>query len=259
MTDVSLKATTMTGTPNSVTGRVYPESRLLGLSRDDNSLVFFAIINGLVDSNAVVLDFGAGRGRQIVDATNPIHARLKTLKGKVRRLIGVDVDPAVLSNPYLDEAHVLGPDFSIPLPDASVDFILSDWVIEHVEKPEAFVAEVRRVLKPGGFFCARTPARYGYIALGARMLSGALEERVLSVLQPKRKGHDVFPKHYRMNTRRAIERWFGPAGFDTAVWSINGHPGYGGNSWLLTQAFRLFHWMTPGPLGVLLLVFARKR
>jgi ubiquinone/menaquinone biosynthesis C-methylase UbiE len=38
----------------------------------------------------------------------------------------------------------------IPLPDASVDYIFCRFVIEYLHKPEAAVAEMNRVLKPGG-------------------------------------------------------------------------------------------------------------
>lgn len=40
----------------------------------------------------------------------------------------------------------------IDLPSASVDFVFSTLVLCSVEKPEQVIAEVRRVLKPGGRF-----------------------------------------------------------------------------------------------------------
>lgn len=43
------------------------------------------------------------------------------------------------------------------LEDASFDGVLSVEVLEHVEEDEAFVRNVARVLKPGGFFLMTTP------------------------------------------------------------------------------------------------------
>ncbi len=55
----------------------------------------------------------------------------------------------VRENPYLDEAHVLGADGKIPLPDASVDVIVAYAVLEHVADPHSATREIRRVLEAG--------------------------------------------------------------------------------------------------------------
>ncbi|MEN6627207.1 MAG: methyltransferase domain-containing protein [Candidatus Sumerlaeia bacterium] len=47
---------------------------------------------------------------------------------------------------------------SIPLADASVDIVTAFDLIEHVADDHALIAEVRRVLKPGGFLMATVPA-----------------------------------------------------------------------------------------------------
>lgn len=41
-------------------------------------------------------------------------------------------------------------DGTVPLPDASFDVVLSTQVLEHVEDPGLYLAECRRLLKPGG-------------------------------------------------------------------------------------------------------------
>lgn len=45
----------------------------------------------------------------------------------------------------------------VPLEDASVDLLVVDYVIEHVQTAEAFTAEISRLLKPEGWFALGRP------------------------------------------------------------------------------------------------------
>jgi len=46
--------------------------------------------------------------------------------------------------------YVLPEDSTVPMPDCSVEMVLSTQVLEHVSNPAHYVAECFRVLKPGG-------------------------------------------------------------------------------------------------------------
>jgi SAM-dependent methyltransferase len=63
---------------------------------------------------------------------------------RVRRYLGVDLP----RNPWAD-LHT-SPDGGVPLADGSADVVLSSQVLEHVESPAAYLAECRRILRPGG-------------------------------------------------------------------------------------------------------------
>ena len=52
--------------------------------------------------------------------------------------------------------------------DASIDVVVSFETIEHISEHEAFVHEVRRVLRPGGLFVVSTPDRDIYSGEGAK-------------------------------------------------------------------------------------------
>jgi 2-polyprenyl-3-methyl-5-hydroxy-6-metoxy-1,4-benzoquinol methylase len=45
------------------------------------------------------------------------------------------------------------------LPESSLDGVISSDVIEHVQDPDLFLAEIKRVLKPGGVGIVSTPVR----------------------------------------------------------------------------------------------------
>ncbi len=48
-------------------------------------------------------------------------------------------------------------DSTLPLPDSSADAVASIETIEHLENPRAFVRELARVVKPGGWIIITTP------------------------------------------------------------------------------------------------------
>src|SRR5215472_8792733 len=101
----------------------HPEKAIVGFACDDGDLVFYSMVNALLGAGMVVLDFGAGRGTQTLEAP-PYLRRLRTMKGRVAKVIGIDIDPAVATNPLLDEHHVVKPNGPLPLASQSVDLIL---------------------------------------------------------------------------------------------------------------------------------------
>jgi len=204
----------------------------------------------------VVVDFGAGRGR-FTDDLKPYAHRLQMLRGKVARVIGVDVDPVVKENPSLDEAIVWEPGLHIDLPDASVDLIVSDYTFEHIDDPGVVVAEFERILRPGGWVCARTPNRRGLIAIGARVVPNSLHVRALRRLEPQRQEMDVFPTRYRLNTLGQVRRAFTAPG-----WAVHGYatgePAYVGNSAVLAYLMFGLLRILPMRLQPMYLFFIRR-
>ncbi len=66
----------------------------------------------------------------------------------VTRYTGVDLSDTVAR--YLHKPFVQASATELPFPDASFDGAWTIWVLEHVPNPEKAMAEIRRVLKPGG-------------------------------------------------------------------------------------------------------------
>lgn len=237
----------------------YPEAHAGGFSRVDGTVQFYTRIAALLEPGMHVLNLGAGRGEHVLEDPVPFRRDLQRLRGRVARVTGLDIDAAVLGNPDLDAAHVIAPDGPFPLPDASVDLVLADNVFEHVTDPAAVAAQIARVLRPGGWLCARTPNRHGYIAIGARVVPRRLHEAVLARVQPERQMRDVFPASYQLNTRAALRRHFPAARWQHHVYPWTAEPAYVGNhpaAWTLARGALA---LVPPPLRDTWFAFLRHR
>jgi len=234
---------------------LYPEVGAGGFSRCDPIVEFYGRVHALLRPGTTVLDLGAGRGR-LAEAGVAWKRRLVDLRGEGRIVIAVDPDSAVLRNPTADRVLVMTEDHVIPLPDCSVDLVVANWVLEHVQDPGVAAAEIDRVLRPGGWFCAHTPNRNGYVALGSRLIPTPLHNRVLAWAQPDRDSRDVFPACYRMNTIRRIRELF--PGYLHASYRYQGPPQYLGRRVWPYRVARVVLNALPESMAAILMVFCRK-
>jgi arsenite methyltransferase len=106
-----------------------------------------------IQSGDVVLDVGCGAG---IDSIIAAHET-----GSTGRVIGLDFLPEMLERTGaaaqeagLTNVETLEGDMeSIPLPDAGVDRVISNGVINLSPRKARVLAECARVLRPGGGFC----------------------------------------------------------------------------------------------------------
>lgn len=221
----------------------------------DGTLAFYRGVRARVQPAHRVLDLGAGRGGWHFQDLPYFKRHIRTLRGVVREYIGADIDAAVLDNPTTDR-NVLIRDGLLPLADASIDVIVCDNVLEHVVDPVVFVGEVDRVLKPGGYFCARTVHAAHYVAIAARLVPHGRHRRWLRRLQPERDSADVFPTVYKFNTRRRIRAAF--AGWEDTSYIFRSEPSYFFGSQMLFAVLSALHRVVPAPLVGSIIVFLRK-
>jgi SAM-dependent methyltransferase len=170
----------------------------------NGTLNYYNWIRHYTNPQQSVLNIGAGPASK-----NP----LRTFRGEVARVIGVDIDPIVLRNEELDEAHVVCGTY-LPFEENCFDIVFSDYVLEHVEFPEPFLKEVYRVLKPGGRFFFRTPNIYHYVSLIARCtphwFHDLMANRVRGLASD---AHEPYPTYHRLNTKRDIQTLANKVGF----------------------------------------------
>jgi SAM-dependent methyltransferase len=202
----------------------YPESRFGGFTDIDGTIAFYLRLNSLIEPWHVILDYGCGRGAYGADPV-PVRRALHVLRGKASKVIGVDVDEAARTNPFLDEfRHLTGARW--PVDDDSIDLCVCDSVLEHLEEPEPFFAEARRCLRDGGFLCVRTPNRWSYVGIIAGIVPNRLHSRVLAKAQRARHEEDVFPTYYKCNTLHRIRHMLSRYGFDHVTYGHEAAPSY---------------------------------
>jgi ubiquinone/menaquinone biosynthesis C-methylase UbiE len=149
-------------------------------------------IGGVIpDRSWSTLEVGCGRGERVLTM-----ARLGF--GDVR---GVDNDPEAVAAACAIGARVtVGTAERLAFPDASFDFVLLNHVIEHSARPRAALAEIARVLRPGGWVALVTPSAVSRMHERHGMYWRALEA----------------PRHVFVYTAPSLARIVASAGLEVA-------------------------------------------
>ncbi|MGB9082709.1 MAG: metalloregulator ArsR/SmtB family transcription factor [Desulfuromonadaceae bacterium] len=111
----------------------------------------------MVPKGVSLLEIGVGTG-----------VLLTELASRASQVIGVDHSPAMLTEArrrltatVADRVELrLGEMNHLPLPDASVECVVANMVLHHAADPPAVLAEIRRVLIPGGTLLLADLARH---------------------------------------------------------------------------------------------------
>lgn len=238
--------------------RLISEAAATGFSHNDQQVSFYTQVSALLEPDHMVLDFGAGRGEWFEDEPVRYRRYIQNFRGRARFVDGCDVDPAVEQNPTLDRAMQVNPGDRLPYEDARFDLVVSRYVFEHLADPRWAASELARIAKPGGWLCALTVNKWGYVALASRLVPNRFHTSVLRRVQPHRKAIDVFPTFYRLNTPGDLERHFG-AHFDLHYYRDSAVPSYHFGRPAIFRGLRFLHRILPGPLHTGLYVLMRRK
>ena len=104
---------------------------------------------GLFNENIKILEIGCGAGR----LTN-------YLTQKRFNTVGIDISSTLITEGcihYPDAIIFIASGGDMPIKDFTFDIVLSFDVLEHIPDVDTHINEVRRILKPGGFYLLQTP------------------------------------------------------------------------------------------------------
>jgi len=172
--------------------RLYHGSRTIHDEFDDE-------LAPLITPETVLLDVGCGR-----------KGIMERYVGRTRLAVGVDLSlDALKRNRVLDrlaraEAHRL------PFKDHSFDVILTQWLVEHLERPDLACAEMARVLRPGGRMLIVTNSVYHPMMFLSAVLPAGLRDRAKKRVFPPEYEEDTFTTYYRCNSARRVRRLLSP-------------------------------------------------
>ena len=206
---------------DTVKGPDHPDAATWRNERDERIMTF---LRPYLPQNGIVAEIGCGSGRLLsrIGRERPV------------KLVAMDYAPAALElvqttakifnvevDTMLADANDTG------LPDQSFDFILSGGLLEHFDDPKRILAEMVRLLKPGGAIYASVVPRKWFsmhrpmhrwlgpqvyrTKHGPRQYAKWLKE--LGCVDIKAEAKGVYPPlfHYLpTGPRRAIERVFRP-------------------------------------------------
>ncbi len=183
-------------------------------NEDHPYVIFEATVAGNLSRGDTLLDAGCGR-------TAPV---LNKYKGIAGRLIGVDlVDPKDVTNAIEYHKADLA---NLPLPDGSVDLIISRSVFEHLVDPASVYMEAKRVLKSGGKMIFLTANLWDYGTIAARLVPNRFHSKVVNVVEG-RPEEDTFPTAYKTNSEADIQRLADQAGLRVrSIDYLNQYPNY---------------------------------
>lgn len=170
-------------------------------------------------NNKVVLCQGGGN-----------KSRAEKYFGKAKEVIAVDIDRKTLEiNNYADK-KILADVSNIPMiKNDSVDIVLSEWVLEHLEEPHSAFNETARVLKPRGIFIFETPNTANPI-VGLFRIIKKISNKATKTISSKylldKTEDDIYPAYYKANSAKSLDKMLREAGFEKICVKRTGCPGY---------------------------------
>lgn len=125
--------------------------------------------NGLLEKILATLRFWKARqllrpadysGRLLDIGCGSFPLTLSQLPFRERHGIDQMLEDNLIEELRLQDLHLCNKDFTegLPFQDDFFDAVIMLAAIEHIDHPERVVAEVGRVLKPGGYFIMTTPS-----------------------------------------------------------------------------------------------------
>ena len=185
-------------------------ARALHLDLTHPQILYGRTLDRYVTPGVRWLDVGCGY--QVLPFWAMPEDAQRELVREVGMLVGVDVDERIKHHLLLTH-RVEGLGGALPFRNQSFNLVTANMVIEHIDQPQKFLADIHRVLRPGGRFLFHTPNILFWVTVIGYLTPDAIKKPIIWHLE-QRRAEDVFPTRYTLNTPWRIERLAAQAGFE---------------------------------------------
>jgi SAM-dependent methyltransferase len=143
-----------------------------------------------------VLEFGCGEA--------PLGAALK--KRQKCRVVGVEIDrdAAAIARKRIDDVYCGDVREIVSILDEQFDFIVGGDIVEHLDEPWSFLADLRRIATPGGKLLLSLP-NVAHASIVADLLQGRFDYVYMGL---------TCVGHLRFFTRQSVEEMLDIAGWE---------------------------------------------
>lgn len=152
-----------------------------------------------------------GCGRLLFPGNMGLAAQLAA---RCRSLGGIDPSPNIQENTLLQ--HRAQCSLEAYAPDRQFDLITMRMVVEHISDPDAAVAALGRLTRPGGKVVIYTVNKWSPVSLASAATPTAVHLAAKRILWGG-EDRDTFPTAYKMNTRSALQRLMAANNFSEAA------------------------------------------
>jgi SAM-dependent methyltransferase len=194
--------------------RYRAEYRRLRPGWSDSLVRYRSIVARHVRPACSVLDLGCGHADWLVSELAP-----------ARLTVGADADLDALRRGRAPHQRVAARAERLPFAAGSFDLVATAFLFEHLERPAEALAEIHRVLRPGGHLVFLAPNAWNYNVWLIRLVPNRLHDFFTRRLYA-RQDHDTYPVRYRLNSPRRLARALDAAGFRCRWLEFNGDPTY---------------------------------
>ncbi|MDB4911760.1 MAG: Methyltransferase type 11 [Gemmatimonadetes bacterium] len=160
--------------------------------------IYAEVLDRYVDADTRWLDIGCGH--QIFE---PWIKGEEALVRRASLVVGADPDFSSVRRHRSIQKRIVAS--TLPLRSGSFSLITANMVLEHVVDPNAFFADARRLLCPGGHLIVHTPNARHWQVWASRILPSQLRHKLVQ-LADGRDQDDVYPTYYRANTPTELTR-----------------------------------------------------
>ncbi|MGI9447064.1 MAG: class I SAM-dependent methyltransferase [Pirellulales bacterium] len=189
-------------------------------------------MDSYAQKHSEILEIGSGSGKN----------RQNTLYPMSKKIVGLDLDDRVLNNPFLDDAfNISAYQNKEKLPNVKFDIIYSQMVAEHIDDGEKFISVQLSALKDKGVLIHSTVSKYYWTSLINSLVPEGIKNWLIKELGSGRESDDVFPAHYKLNSKHQIEKICKKLNAKFKIIRQDEPPGYLQRSFILMLIYTMVH------------------